>query len=167
MPWSARKSRKLATQTSLTLSLIAGITINLVTSWFQQYILSNPLVLICVIIVLIYLGYWVIIKIRSALLTFAFVVLVLSVFFNLFSSWFQENMLHNLFTTLNVTLFLSFTIIVLVLSYFIGSHPISRGKTKLRRLYKNNARNKVRLAQEGRVNTRRRGQTGRQKKRRS
>src|SRR5690349_9693787 len=112
MSWSKRKSRRLATRTSIILGFIAGITINLLTSWFQQDIPSNARLLIFVVIILLGIGGW-FIKIRAPLMISAFVILVFSIAFNLFSSWIQENILHNIFTTLNITWILSFTIMIL------------------------------------------------------
>ncbi len=160
MPRS-RRSRKLATWTSIALGFVAGIFINLLTSWLQKDILSNILLLIGVGIALVAIGYLVI-KTRAPLLISAFVVLVVSVFFNLFSSWVQEKVLHDTFTTLNVTLIFFITIIVLGLSAFIGSHPISKLENRLMRRNRRNAR--IRLAQEGIVTTRRKRQTRRKKK---
>lgn len=152
MPWSRRKSRKLANRTSIALGFGAGISINLLTSWFQQDILSDLLLLFCIVIILVGIGLWVF-RTRAALLIGCYVVLVVSVFFNLFSSWIQDRILRNSFTTESVTVILSITIILLVLSALIGSHPISRLERKLKRSQKRNTR--ARFAQEGRTPTRR------------
>lgn len=167
MPWSKRKSRKLATQTGTALSFIAGITINLITAWFQQSIVNNLLLLTCVIIILIAVGYS-IKKMRSTLLTGAFVFLVVSLFINLFSNWFQAKLVQN-FTISNVTVFFLFTVICLVLGALIASHPISRFENWMRKKFRNNARNKskVRLAALGMTSNNRRRQTSRWKSRRS
>jgi hypothetical protein len=58
MPWSSRKSRKLATNTSLMLGFIASFPINLVSSWFQLYILSNGWYAAIAIILFLAASYW-------------------------------------------------------------------------------------------------------------
>lgn len=160
---SKRKSRKLAEQTSLILSLVAGITINLVTNWFQMDILSNAFLFVIMMVALAAVGYYVIKKMRSPFITTAFIILVVSVFFNLFSSWLQVNVLHNSFTVLEVSAFLLITIVILALSGILAIHPISYAERKLRRLRKENARGEVHFASEG--STRRRQQNRRRKKR--
>ena len=167
MPWSSRKSRKLATQVSFALGFIASIPINLATSWFQQDIISNKFLSISVIIILAAICYLVIKMRAPRYLIVASMSFVAGIYVNLFSWWLQEDILHNSFTISNVFLILFITVLILVSGAFIGSHPISSLKSWLRRNYRKNARGRVRLAQYGRVNTRRRRQPNRQRNRRS
>src|SRR5258708_10054138 len=137
------------------------------TSWFQQDIISNKFLSISVIIILAAIC-CVVIKMRAPhYLTVASMSFVAGIFINLFSWWVQEDILHNSFTISNVALILLITTFILVSSALIGSHPISSLKSWLRRNYRKNARSRVRLAQYGRVNTRRRRQPNRQRNRRS
>src|SRR2546422_7759703 len=112
MPWSRKKWRKLSTQVSIILGLVASIPINLVTSWFQQDILSNILYSFIVMVLAVAISYSVI-KMRAPLLTNAFWVLVASVSLNIFSSWIQDKVLHNSFTLLNMTMIFLLIIICL------------------------------------------------------
>lgn len=163
MPPRKIKPRKIATQTSLMLGLVAGITLNLLTSWFQRDILSNPILFILMIVAIVAVGYYVIKKLRSGLLTTIFVILVFTIFINLFTDWLQHKILRDSFTTLSVTVFLLITITILALSILIGLHPISLSKRKLTRLYRENARNTVHFASMG--STRNMRKTRKSKKR--
>jgi uncharacterized membrane protein len=162
MPWTRRRARKLANRTSIVLSFIAGIAINLLASWFQIDILSNVLLLIGVLAVLVVIGYWTV-KTRAPLLINAFAILIVSIFFNIFSNWVQASILHNKFTIVDVAVIFMITVIALGLSVFIGAHPISKFEKSLTRRNKRNAR--FRLAQEGSVPPRRRRPKRRLRKR--
>src|SRR5216683_3376634 len=135
-PWSSGRSRKLATNTSLMLGFTASLPINLASSWFQLYILSNGWYAAIAIILLVAASYWFINR-RTSLSTIVFVTLAYSVLFNLFASWFLVNVLHSSFSVLSIIVILLLTVILVLLSNFIGSHPISRyvkkKKDKLRR----------------------------------
>ena len=168
MPWSSRNSRKLATQVSFALGFIASIPINLMTSWFQQDIISNKFLSISVIIILAAIC-CLVIKMRAPhYLTVASMSFVAGIFINLLSRWVQEDILHNSFTISNVALILLITAFILVSSALLGSHPISSFKTRLRRKYRRRAKqSSFRLASKGRVNAGKRLLPGKRKKRRS
>ncbi len=150
MPWSRKKSRKLATQVAMILGYAASIPINIASNWLQIYILPNPFYFVSAIILSIAALYYVIKK-QPSFLTSASITFAVSVFLNLLSSWVQESLLHNTFTFGGVLLIISIPIFILVLSNFIASHPISRFENNRRRLYKRQAKVKVGLASQEKI----------------
>lgn len=150
-PWSSRRSRKLATNTSLMLGFIASLPINLASSWFQLYILSNLWYTAIAIILLVAASYWFINR-RTSLSTIVFVTLAYSVLFNLFASWFLVNMLHSSFSGLSIIVILLLTVILVFLTIFIGSHPISNYMRRKRDQRRREAKkSSFSLASKGRV----------------
>jgi len=154
MPWTSRRSRKLATNTSLMLGFTASLPINLASSWFQLYILSNAWYSALAIILLLAASYWFINR-RTSLSTIVFVTLAYSVLFNLFASWFLANVLHSSFTVLSIIVILLLTVILLFLSNFIASHPISSFVKKRKYTLRRNAK----LASKGKIDTGKKPQT--------
>lgn len=127
MPWSSRKSRKLATTTSLMLGLIASIPINLASTWFQVSILSNGWYTALAVLLLLATTYWFINR-RTTLSTIVFVTLAYSVLFNLVASWFLVTVLHNSFTVVSILVIVLLTVILPLLSVFIYSEPKRTGE---------------------------------------
>jgi hypothetical protein len=146
MPWTRRKSRKLATQVGMVLGYIASIPINITSNWLQIYILPNPLYFVTAIILSIAALYWVRKK-QASFLASASITFAVSIFLNLLSSWVQEKVLHNTFTFGGVLLIISIPIFILVLSNFIASHPVSRFENRMWRRHRRLAR--VIMAAEG------------------
>ena len=149
--WSSRRSRKIATNTSLMLGFIASFPINLASSWFQLYILSNGWYAAIAIILFLAASYWCINR-RTSLSTIVFVTIAYSVLFNLFASWFLVNMLHSSFSGLSIIVILLLTVILVFLTIFIGSHPISNYMRRKRDQRRREAKkSSFSLASKGRV----------------
>ena len=153
MPWSRRRSRKLATQVGMVLGYAASVPINLASNWFQIDILPNPLYFVFALLLSFAALYWVVKK-QASLLTSASITFVVSVFLNLLSSWVQVSLLDNRFTFAGVLLIMAITMIILIFSNFIASHPVSRFENKLRRKYRRQAKARVGLALEEKVSVR-------------
>jgi hypothetical protein len=99
--------------TVVVLGLVAGVTMNLVTAWFQKDIIPNAFYLILVIFLIgaiIYSG-------RKAhtpdFLNNIFILIVATVSLNLFSTWIQYSVLHDTYTVSSVTIFLAITVVAL------------------------------------------------------
>ena len=123
---------ELPTGFSIVLGLAASIPINLASTWFQQYILSNTLFSIVAIILVLGFIFWMI-ELRSRTLTIAFITLIASVIANLLSSWIQDKGLHNSFSLSNVVIILCLAFLALVISAFPLSKYV-RSMTKTRRV---------------------------------
>ena len=99
--------------TVVVLGLVAGVTMNLVTAWFQKDIIPNAFYLILVIFLIgamFYSG-------RKAktpdFLNNIFILIVATVGLNLFSTWIQYSVLHDTYSVSSVTVFLAITVIAL------------------------------------------------------
>jgi uncharacterized membrane protein len=133
------------------LGFIASFPINLATFWLQLYILSNGWYTAAAIFLLVAATYWFINR-RTSLSTIVFVTLVYSILFNLFASWFMVNVLHSSFSGLSIIVILLLTVILVFLTNFIGSHPISRYMNRTKRKRRREAwNNEIRLATKGKV----------------
>src|SRR5216683_4380033 len=149
--WSSRRSRIIANNTSLMLGFMASFTINLVSSWFQLYILSNGWYAAIAIILFLVASYWFINR-RTSLSTIVFLTLVSSVLINLFASWFVVNVLHSSFSGLSIIVILPLTVILVFLTNFIVSHPISNYMRRKRDRRRREAKKSTfSLASKGRV----------------
>jgi len=105
MPHRKKGWSKVSAWTVVVLGLAAGVTMNLVTAWFQKDIISNAFYLILVIFLLgaiMYSG-----KSTHEFLNNIFIFIVATVSLNLFCTWIQFNELHDTYTLPSVTLFLS------------------------------------------------------------
>jgi predicted PurR-regulated permease PerM len=123
---------ELPTGFSIVLGLAASIPINLASTWFQQYILSNTLFSVVAIILVLGFLYW-IIELRSRTLIIATITLIVSVIANLLSSWIQDKRFHNSFSLENVVIILCLAFLGLMISAFPLSKYI-RSMTKTRRV---------------------------------
>ena len=108
------------------LGLAAGVTMNLVTAWVQKDIISNAFYFFLVLFllgVIIYSG-------RKAhtpeFLNNIFILIVVTVTLNLFSTWIQYSVLHDTYSLPSVTLFLAFTVFALSISTLLQSHYYRR-----------------------------------------
>ena len=114
MPRRRKKGwSKISAWTVVILGLVAGVTMNLVTAWFQKDIIPNAFYLILVIFLLgamFYSG-------RKAhtpeFLNNIFILIVATVGLNLFSTWIQYSVLHDTYSVSSVTIFLAITVIAL------------------------------------------------------
>lgn len=111
-----KRSINISTWTVLILGLIAGVTMNLVTAWFQKDIIPNAFYLILVIFLIIALTY----SGRKAhtpeFLNNIFILIVATVSLNLLSTWIQYSVLHDTYSISSVTIFLAITVIALSLA---------------------------------------------------
>lgn len=133
------------------LGFIASFTINLASSWFQLYILTNGWYAAIVIILFLAASYWFLNR-RTSLSTIVFVTLVSGVLINLFASWFVEHVLHNSFTFSGFIVIFLLTVTLLLLINFIASRPLSRyKKNRSNSLRRKAKKSSFSLASKGRV----------------
>lgn len=126
MPRRKKTWSKRATTTGIVLGLVASIPMNLLTLWLQKYVLVNIIYFGLVIFLVGALIYFARNKHVPELLTTVFWLLVATVSLNLFSTWVQDNILHDSFTFKSVTAILSLCVIVLAASAIFQSHYYRR-----------------------------------------
>ena len=122
MPRRKKKWTKVSAWTVVVLGLAAGVSMNLVTAWFQKDVISNAFYFFLVIFLLaaiIYSGR----KMRTPeFLNNIFIFVVATVSLNLFSTWIQYSVLHDTYSLPSINLFLSLTVIALSISALLQSH---------------------------------------------
>jgi hypothetical protein len=116
------KWSKLSAWTAVALGLAAGVTMNLVTAWFQKDVISNAFYLILVIFLLAAMAYSGRKMHTPDFLNYVFWFLIATVSLNLVSTWIQYSMLRDTYSLPVVTLVLSFSVFALSVSALIQSH---------------------------------------------
>ncbi len=126
MPRSKKSKISYLTMLSILIGFSASVLINLASTWFQQTIIPNRLYEILAGILAIGVLSWVI-KVRSPILTIAFLSLVFGVLINVsITPWVQKNVLHDTYSPEIITEIGLLTILGLVLGPFIESQPMKK-----------------------------------------
>jgi hypothetical protein len=153
MPHRKKGWSKVSAWTVVVLGLAAGVTMNLVTAWFQKNIISNAFYLFLVIFLLIAIIY----SGRKAgtpeFLNNIFIFIVATVSLNLFSTWIQYSVLHDPYSFSSVTLFLSLTVVALSISALLQSHYYRRFRQSINMRRRASARSMTPIVLQRREST--------------